>query len=149
MCNSLRTYFTGSTHQASVHWFHPLKSFELHKTFWMDEISAVYDVNLQHLRAANGPCTLSFVTSLRYPVLPFGLLSTHIRYPWKRRDGGKIRYTEYLYIISSTDKERCKRMHLVIIVCIPCVYVRRTWYVHFIRSASAFSTICLLWNCPR
>ena len=27
-------------------------------------------------------------------------------------------------------------MHLVIIVFIPCVYVRRTWYIHFICSAS-------------
>ena len=30
---------------------------------------------------------------------------------------------ERLLIDNSTDIERCKRMHLVIIVCIPCVYV--------------------------
>ena len=28
-------------------------------------------------------------------------------------------------------------MHLVIIVCIPCVYVRRMWCIRFIRSAPA------------
>ena len=52
---------------------------------------------------------------------------------WWRRGGGEMRYTERLFIIGSTDVERCKRMHLVIIVCIPCVYLWRTWYVRFIR----------------
>ena len=44
-----------------------------------------------------------------------------IRCLWKRREGGKIRYMERLYIVSSTDIERCKRMHFVIIECIPWV----------------------------
>ena len=43
------------------------KSFELHKTFWTDELSTVYDVNLQHIRATNGPCPLSLVERLRFP----------------------------------------------------------------------------------
>ena len=60
---SLRTYFIHSTNQASVHCdFIRAKSFELHKTFWTDELSTVYNVNLQHIhvRATNGPCPLSF-----------------------------------------------------------------------------------------
>ena len=61
-------------------------------------------------------------------ILSLDILSTHIRCPWKRREEGKIRYMERLYIVSSMDIEKCKRMHLVIIVCIPCVYVRLTWY---------------------
>ena len=42
---------------------------------------------------------------------------------------------ERLDIVSGTEIERCKRMHLVIIVCIPYVYVRHTRYIqwHFIR----------------
>ena len=65
--SSLRTYFIRSTHQASGHCdFIRVKSFELHKIFWTDELSAVYDVNLQHIRATNVPCPLSFVKRLRY-----------------------------------------------------------------------------------
>ena len=65
---SLRTYFIRSTHQAPVHCdFNRLKSFELHKTFSTDEFIAVYDVNMQHIRATNGLCPLSFVIRLRYP----------------------------------------------------------------------------------
>ena len=50
--DTLRTYFIRSTHQASVHCdFIRFKSFELHKIFWTDELSAVYDVSLQYIRA--------------------------------------------------------------------------------------------------
>ena len=50
-------------------------------------------------------------------------------------------YMKGLCIVCSTDLEKCKRMHLVIIVCIPCDYVRRTWYICLIRSASALSAM--------
>ena len=52
-------------------------------------------------------------------LLPLRLLSTHIRCSWKRGEGGKVRYRERLYIVSSTDIQRCKGMHLVIIVLSP------------------------------
>ena len=56
---SLCTYFIRFTHQVSVHCdFIRLKCVELH---------AVYDFNLQHTRATNGPCPLSFVKRLRCP----------------------------------------------------------------------------------
>ena len=54
---------------------------------------------------------------------PLDLLSTHTRCLWKRREGGKIRYMDRLYIVSSTDIERCKRMHLVcLFVCLFVVF---------------------------
>ena len=93
-----------STNQAD---FIRLKSFELHKTFWTDELSAVYDVSLQHIRATNGLCPLPLDKRLRYSL---GLFSTHIRCLWKRREGGKIRCTERLNIVNSPDIERCKRL---------------------------------------
>ena len=36
-------------------------SFELHKTFWTGELSAIQCINLQHIRATNGVYPLSFV----------------------------------------------------------------------------------------
>ena len=65
---SLRTYYIRFTHQTSVHCdFIRLKCFELHKTFYTDELSAVYDGNLQHIRATNGPWPLTFDKRLWYP----------------------------------------------------------------------------------
>ena len=55
-------------------------------------------------------------------LLPFVLLSTQIHCPWKCREGGKIRPMEHLFIVSSTDIERCKRMHLVIIYYVSPVF---------------------------
>ena len=69
-----------------------------------------------YIRATNGPCPLSLLFNLFKLLL--GLLSTHIRCPWK------IKYMDCLYIVSSTDMRRCECLILVIIVCIPCVNVR-------------------------
>ena len=64
----LRTYYIRSTHQTSIPCdFIRLEGFELQKTFWTDELSAVYDVNLQHIRATKGLCPLLLDKRLRYP----------------------------------------------------------------------------------
>ena len=66
---SLHTYCIRSIHRASVHCdFIRAKSFELHKTFRTDELSAVYDVNPRHIRATNVLCPLSPVKRPLYPL---------------------------------------------------------------------------------
>ena len=47
---------------------------------------------------------------------PLGILSTQTSGPWKRREWGKIRYMERLFIVNSTGIEWCNHMHVVIIV---------------------------------
>ena len=107
---------------------------------WL-QVSTMWSWRLVPLPLENWTTAVTFL-------LPLRLLSIHIRCLWKPREGGKIRYMECQYIVSSTDIERCNLKHLVTIVCIPCVYIRRTWYIRH-HSASALSAMRLLWNCPR
>ena len=66
---SLHTCFIRSIHRASVHCdFIRAKSFELHKTFRTDELSAMYDVNPQQIRATNVLCPLLSVKRPLYPL---------------------------------------------------------------------------------
>ena len=67
--SSLHTCFIRSIHRASVHCdFIRAKSFELHKTFRTDELSAMYDVNPQQIRATNVLCPLLSVKRPLYPL---------------------------------------------------------------------------------
>ena len=65
---------------------------------------------------------------------PLDLLSTHTRCFWKRRETGKKRYKERLYIVSSTDIERCKRMHLVCLFV--CGFSSHSRIVHSYRDVT-------------
>ena len=107
---SLFTYYIRSIHLASMQ---------------CDFISAVYYVNLQHIRATKGSCPFSFDKRLRCPFC-FLLASAQLTSAGSengKREENKVH--ERPDIVSSTDIERCKRMHPVIKVC-PCVYVRHT-----------------------
>ena len=120
---SLSTYFIRSTHQASVHCdFIRVKSFELHKTF---RTFRYLRCQSAHIRATND---LSLNACGILSASSWAPLNSH-RYPLplKAERGSKDKvYMERLYIVSSTDIENCKRMDLVIIESIPCVYVRST-----------------------
>ena len=145
----LRTYFIRYTHQASVHCdFIRLKKFWTAQnllnrwTFRRLQVSIciMYEQQMIYARYNSlNVCNTRFASSW----VPLNLHPL----PLKTERGGQISYMERLFIDISTDIERWKRMDLVIIVFIPCVYVRRTWYICFIRSASALSAMRLLLNC--
>ena len=63
VCKSIISYVLNIKHS----YFICGKGFELHLTFWTDELSAVHDVNLQHIQATNGPCPVLFLKRLWYP----------------------------------------------------------------------------------
>ena len=50
----------------------------------------------------------------------------------------KDKYMDCLYIVSITDMGRCERLHLEIIVCIPCVYVR----IYVIHPLHPLNILC-------
>ena len=51
-----------------------------------------------------GRSSLDFLSFLSF-LLSLGLLWTHIRYPWKRRERRKITFIERLYIVSTRSLE--------------------------------------------
>lgn len=86
-------------------------SFELHKTFRRIELYAVYDVNPRHIWVKNILCPLSYV---KHPLYFLSILATQNRSgSWKRKEGGKFKYLERLYIADSTEIERMCYMNLV------------------------------------
>ena len=130
---SLSTYFIRSTHQAHVHCdFIRVKSLRLHKTFkrmnipLFTSVFNIYEQQSVHVRYHPlTACTFLSASSWH----PFNSHPLPIKTERRR----KISFMERLNIVCSTDIERWKRMHLVIIVYILCVYIRRTWYIHLIR----------------
>ena len=86
-------------------------SFELHNTFRRIELSAVNDVNPRHIWVKNILWTLSYV---KHPLYFLSILATQNRSgSWKRKEGGKLKYLERLYIADSTEIERMCNINLV------------------------------------
>ena len=86
---SLRACCKRSLHRASAHrdWIRT-KSFELHKTFRADELSAVYDINPPQLRAR---CVRAPLPPVKRPLCPLCILAIYFRCRAKRTQGGQIR----------------------------------------------------------
>ena len=129
-------------------WFHPLKNVWTAQNLlngWTFRclrsmlICNIYEQQMVHVRY-HSLSVCGILSASSWPPL-----YSWFRCPYIRREGRKIRYMEHLkytLLVARTYRDVSVCITYVIIVFIPNVYVRHTWWNRFIRSAPAPLCVC-------